>query len=97
MKPQPRLAVAICLVLLLVLAALAAPVCSSAADRQRVLDGMVIRTAQGYVLAADDGDYLLKGRDLSKLAGRLLEVTGVVEEVGSIRIIHVKEFQELQE
>lgn len=45
-----------------------------------IIVGELENTARGLVLRAQDGDYRVKGLDMSKDAGRQVEVTGVVSE-----------------
>ena len=49
------------------------------------------------MIAADDGDYIVKGKDVSKFVGKLVEVTGIITESNKGEIIEVKSIQELEE
>lgn len=97
MRPQQRLETIYLLVLLFILAGLAGAVSVKAAAEEEVITGMVVKTEQGLAIAADDGDYLIKGRDLSNMEGKMVEATGMVSEIGKVRVIYVTSFEELQE
>lgn len=45
-----------------------------------IIVGELENTPRGLVLRAQDGDYRIKGLDMSKDAGRQVEVTGVISE-----------------
>ncbi len=53
-----------------------------------VVTGTLIRTDEGIVLSADNGDRLsVSGRDVSNLVGKSVKATGiVVEDVSGINI-----------
>jgi len=67
-----------------------------AADEETVV-GMVIKTERGIIIEADDGDYLVKGKDLSKMVGKMVEATGVITEGGKGETIEVKSVEEIKE
>jgi hypothetical protein len=58
--------------------------------------GYVVKQGKNFVLEADDGDYIIKGRDVSKLVGKLVEVTGMVTESNKGDLIEVKSIEEIQ-
>ena len=64
---------------------------------EETLMGTVVKQGKGFVIEADDGDYIVKGKDVSKLVGKLVEVTGIVTESGKGDIIEVKSIQELED
>ena len=49
------------------------------------------------MIETDGGDYIVKGKDVSKLVGKLVEVTGIITESNKGDIIEVKSIQELQD
>ena len=62
--------------------------------------GMVVKSDQGIVIEADDGDYLVKGsktQEIAKMVGKLVEVTGIITESAKGDVIEVKSFEEIQE
>lgn len=69
----------------------------SAAGRGEVITGTVIQTEEGIIIEADDGDYLVEGRDLSDMIGKFVEATGRVTETEEGYVISVEQFEELQE
>ena len=68
-----------------------------AAGEEETIAGTVVKTDKGIVIEADDGDYLVKGQDLSKMVGKMVEVTGVITESAKGDVIDVKSFEEIQE
>ncbi len=76
------------------------PAASSKPAREETIAGTVLKTDQGLVIEADDGDYLVKGskvQELTKMVGKLIEVTGVITETPKGEVIEVKSFEEIQE
>ena len=68
-----------------------------AAGEEETIAGTVVKTDKGIVIEADDGDYLVKGQDLSKMVGKMVEVTGIITESSKGDVIEVKSFEEIQE
>lgn len=68
----------------------------SAAQEETIV-GTVVKSGKGFAIEADDGDYIVKGKDLSKLVGKLVEVTGIVTESEKGDVIDVKSAEEIQE
>jgi len=65
--------------------------------QEEVLMGTVVKQGSGFVIEADDGDYIVKGKDVSKLVGKLVEVTGIITESNRGDVIEVKSIQKLEE
>jgi hypothetical protein len=61
---------------------------------EETLMGTVVKQGNGFVIEADNGDYIVKGKDVSKLVGKLVEVTGTITESGGGDTIEVKSIQE---
>lgn len=83
-----------------VLFSLLLPVCSNApfaAGKEETIAGFVVKTDKGIVIEAEDGDYLVKGKDLSKMVGKMVEATGMITESDKGDTIEVKSFEEIQE
>jgi hypothetical protein len=59
--------------------------------------GTVVKQGNNFVIEADDGDYIVKGKDVSKLVGKLVEVTGIITESNKGDIIEVKSIEEIQD
>ena len=67
------------------------------AAREETLVGTVVKQGKGFVIEGDDGDYIVKGKDVSKLVGKLVEVTGIITESNKGDIIEVKSIEEIQD
>ena len=67
------------------------------AARVETLMGTVVKQGKGFVIETDDGDYIVKGKDVSKLAGKLVEVTGIITGSNKGDIIEVKSIEEIQD
>jgi hypothetical protein len=67
------------------------------AAREETLMGTVVKQGNGFVIEADDGDYIVKGKDLTKLVGKLVEVTGIITESDKGDTIEIKSIQELED
>lgn len=75
-------------------------VSATAADEEESIAGMVVKSDKGLIIEADDGDYLVKGgktQELTKMVGKLVEVTGIITESDKGDSIDVKSFEEIQE
>jgi hypothetical protein len=68
-----------------------------AADEQETIAGVVAKTDKGIVIEGEDGDYIVKGADLSKMVGKMIEATGIITETEKDDFIDVKSFEEIQE
>ena len=64
---------------------------------EETIAGTVVKTDKGIVIEAEDGDYIVKGQDLSKMVGKMIEATGVITESDKGDVIDVKSFEEIQE
>ena len=67
------------------------------AAREEILVGTVVKQGKGFVIETDDGEYIVKGKDLSKFLGKLVEVTGIMTESNKGDIIEVKSIQGAEE
>jgi hypothetical protein len=70
---------------------------ASAADEEETIAGTVVKTDKGIVIEAEDGDYIVKGKDLSKMVGKMVEATGKITESDKGDVIDVTSFEEIQE
>lgn len=68
-----------------------------AAGQEEVIAGTVVKSDEGIIIEAEDGDYLVEGKDLSDMVGKFVEVTGYVTETDQGYVIQVKKVEELQE
>jgi len=64
---------------------------------EETIAGTVVKTEKGIIIEAEDGDYLVKGKDLSKMVGKMVEATGIITESDKGDVIDVKSFEEIQE
>jgi hypothetical protein len=67
------------------------------AGEEETIVGSVVKSGKDIVIESDDGDYLVKGKDLSKMVGKMVEVTGVITESAKGDVIEVKSYEEIQE
>ncbi len=70
---------------------------AAAAPEEETIAGTVVKTDKGIIIEAEDGDYLVKGQDLSKMVGKMVEATGIIKETDKGDVIEVKSFEEIQE
>ncbi len=62
-----------------------------------IIVGELEKTSRGLVLHAQDGDFRLKGLDMSQHQGRQVEVTGVIsEEEQALPLIMVQRYKVLR-
>lgn len=85
-----------CAVIFAFLSAATVPSVFSAAQEETIV-GTVVKGAKGFVIEADDGDYIVKGKDLTKMIGKMVEVTGIITESSKGDVIEVKSVEEIQE
>ncbi len=67
------------------------------AAQDETIVGTVVKNGKVFVIEADDGDYIVKGKDLSKMVGKLVEVTGKIIESDKGDVIEAKSVEEIQE
>ena len=75
----------------------AAAATTTATAEEETIAGTVTKTDRGIVIEAEDGDYLVKGQDLTKMIGKMVEATGIITESDKGDTIEVKSFEEIQE
>jgi hypothetical protein len=68
-----------------------------AAAQEETIVGTVVKSGKGFIIEADDGDYIVKGKDVSKMVGKMVEVTGTITESEKGDSIDVKSVEEIQE
>ena len=69
----------------------------AATPEPETIAGTVVKTDKGLIIEAEDGDYIVKGADLSKMVGKMVEATGIITESDKGDVIDVKSFEEIQE
>jgi hypothetical protein len=67
------------------------------AAQEETVVGTVVKSGKGFMIEADDGDYIAKGKDLSKMVGKLVEATGTVTEGDKGDSIDIKSVEEIRE
>ena len=67
------------------------------AAQEDTIMGTVVKHGKDFVIESDEGDYIAKGKDLSKFVDKLVEVTGVITESEKGNSIQVKSIEEIQE
>jgi len=67
------------------------------AVEEETIVGMVVKSDRGIIVEADDGDYLVKGKDLSNMVGKMVEVTGIITDSDKGETIEVKSVEEIKE
>jgi hypothetical protein len=68
-----------------------------AAAQEETIVGTVVQHGKVFVIEADEGDYIVKGKDLSKLVGKMVEATGTISESEKGDTIEVKSVEEIEE
>lgn len=83
---------------LLLLSTFTIGTCSAAqAAQEDTIMGTVVKHGKEFVIESDEGDYIAKGKDLSKFVDKLVEVTGTITESEKGNSIQVKSIEEIQE
>ncbi len=67
------------------------------ASQEETIVGMVVQHGKVFVIEADEEDYIVKGKDLSKLVGKMVEATGTIIESEKGDTIEVKTVEEVEE
>ena len=67
------------------------------AIQDETVTGYVVKRGKNLVIEADEGDYLVKGKDVSKLVGKLAVVTGIITESDKRDVIEVKSIDDVQD
>jgi hypothetical protein len=66
------------------------------AGQEETLMGYVVKQGKRFVIEADDGDYIIKGKDVSKLVDKLVEATGIITKSNKEDIIIVRSIEDVQ-
>lgn len=70
----------------------------TAADgREETMLGAVVKRGKAFIIEADDGDYIVKGKDLSKFVDKLVIVSGIIKESPQGDVIEIKTVEDIQE
>ena len=74
-----------------------APTKTSSAAQEEMIVGTVVKHGKVFVIETDEGDYIAKGKDLSKMEGKMVEITGTISESDKGDTIEVKSAKEIEE
>ncbi len=66
------------------------------AAHEEQLEGFVEKNGKDFVIGAEDGDYIVRGKDLSKFIGKMVFVTGIMTESPKGDIIHIKSIESME-
>ena len=72
------------------------PTITEAAQEETIM-GTVVKSGKNYVIEAEDGDYIAKGKNLSKFVGKLVLVTGIITEGPKGSTIEINSIEDIQE
>jgi hypothetical protein len=67
------------------------------AAREETVEGFVVKHGKDFVIEAEDGDYIVKGKDLSKFIGKMVFVTGIVTESPKGDTIDIKSIEAMED
>ncbi len=67
------------------------------AAREEILMGYVVKQGKRFVIEADDGDYIVKGKDVSRLVDKLVEATGIITWSDKGDVMEVKSIEDVQD
>jgi hypothetical protein len=74
-----------------------APTKTTSAAQEEMIVGTVVKHGKVFVIETDEGDYIAKGKDLSKMEGKMVEITGTISESDKGDTIEVKSVEEIEE
>ncbi len=67
------------------------------AAREETVEGFVVKNGKDFVIEAEDGDYIVKGKDLSKFIDKMVFVTGIVTESPKGDTIDIKSIEAMED
>ena len=67
------------------------------AAREETVEGFVVKNGRGFVIEAEDGDYIVRGKDLSKFVGKMVFVTGIITESPKGDTIEIKSIEAMED
>jgi len=74
-----------------------APTKTISAAQDEMIVGTVVKHGKVFVIETDEGDYIAKGKDLSKMEGKMVEITCTISESDKGDTIEVKSVEEIEE
>jgi hypothetical protein len=67
------------------------------AAREETIEGFVVKNGKDFVIEADDGDYIVRGKDLSRFIGKMVLVTGIITENQKGDTIDIKSIESMED
>ena len=67
------------------------------AAHEEQIEGFVVKNGKDFVIEADGGDYIVKGKDLSKLVGKMVFATGSITESPKGDILDIKSIEPMED
>ena len=94
---MPRRFIVVFSVILLTFAVLHFAPAKTFAAQDETIVGTLVKHGNVFVLETDEGDYIVKGKDLSKMEGKMVEITGTIIESDKGDTIEAKSVEEIEE
>jgi len=69
----------------------------AAAAPEETMMGAVVKRGKEFVIEADDGDYIVKGKDVSKFRDKLVIVSGIITKSPKGDVIEIKTIEDIQD
>ncbi len=67
------------------------------AAQEETMVGTLVKHGKVFVLETDEGDFIVKGKDLAKMEGKMVEITGTISESDKGDMIDAKSVEEIEE
>lgn len=67
------------------------------AANEEKIEGFVVKDGKNFVIETDGGDYIVRGKDLSKLIDKMVFATGIITESPKGNIIDIKSIESLED
>ncbi|SPF51680.1 conserved exported hypothetical protein [Syntrophobacter sp. SbD1] len=73
------------------------------AAQEETIVGNLVKHGKTFVVETDEGDYIVRGKDLPKMEGKMVEITGTISESGKSAVpgidgtIDAKSVEEIEE
>ena len=67
------------------------------AAHQETIEGFVVKNGKDFVIEAEDGDYIVRGKDLSKFIDKMVFVTGTITEGPKGATIDIKSIESMED
>ncbi len=74
-----------------------APTRTASSAQEETIVGTLVKHGKVFVLETDEGDYIVKGKNLSKMEGKMVEITGTISESDKGDTIDSKSVEEIEE